>query len=679
MKQATPPSVHRPDIDGLRAIAVLSVLLFHFDFTLFKGGFVGVDIFFVISGFLITRLIRKEILTTGTFRFGNFYLRRSRRLFPALFVTLLVSTVCAIWLFPPTHLQRFGGTLIHAMASVSNFFFWSEAGYFDVASRTKPLLHTWSLGIEEQFYLIWPLLLVLVVKKGKRYVAPIAIILLGAASFYLNIRLGDGQSQLLTKLQVHLPTWFSLESWLSQGESSLFFLLPFRVFEFTIGAALVWVGSFQFKQRLLNEALFALGLGLVLYSVFTFSDTMIFPSFNGLVPCFGAALLIFSGQTKFLGAVVRNKPFVWIGGISYSLYLVHWPLIVFVEYYQLSLIDGSQRYWMLGVAFILAYILHRSVEKPLRYAKVDSTGQSGSSESFALGMFFVTLLLVIPASNMWQGEGWLWRYTGSPMAKIIENTGQEIGRRHQGYRDISCWPGDDFKDNFGHKKCIDPTTPPERSVLLIGDSVSAYSYFGIRKALPDNIELYQATGSGCKPYWPKTHVSTLRYQKGRENCAYIADFMFTKEIMSRYKWVILEAAWERDSFDPPALEITIKKLLDFGVLPILVGPTSILDTDLAVGLQSDTNLRAARLHANELINKPKWAQLDTDMQKVANKLQVPYFSLRKSLCDDLFCKFVLDDVLLMMDRHHFTQSGATYAFRNFDINSFKLTTNEPAQ
>ena len=150
---------YRPDIDGLRAIAVLSVLLFHFGWSGFSGGYVGVDIFFVISGYLITKLIAEEHAATGTFRFGQFYLRRIRRLFPALACTLFFSAVAALLIFSPEHLKRFSRELMVSLLSLSNIFFYSLTGYFDVSKEFKALLHTWSLSIEEQFYFVWPLLL----------------------------------------------------------------------------------------------------------------------------------------------------------------------------------------------------------------------------------------------------------------------------------------------------------------------------------------------------------------------------------------------------------------------------------------------------------------------------------------------------------------------------------------
>ena len=160
---------YRSDIDGIRAIAIISVLLFHIDSTYLSGGFIGVDIFFVISGFLITNLIKKEIESTGKFSFTNFYIRRIRRLFPALIVVLVLTTISATLILSPTHLSRFGGALTSSLFSLSNLYFWLEADYFDESSKLKPLLHTWSLSIEEQFYFVWSITLMFLMKLRKNY------------------------------------------------------------------------------------------------------------------------------------------------------------------------------------------------------------------------------------------------------------------------------------------------------------------------------------------------------------------------------------------------------------------------------------------------------------------------------------------------------------------------------
>jgi len=203
-------------IDGLRALAVIAVVLVHLDFSAFSGGFVGVDVFFVISGFLITNIIVKELNTTGSFSFINFYTRRVRRIMPALIFTLLLSFGLSVWLLNLAKFQVFGGSLATAIVSFSNVFFYNQAGYFDIFSKSSPLLHTWSLGVEEQFYIFWPIALLLAFKINRKFIIPLIVTV-----FIFSL----GWS--IHRQDVNI--------------TSLYFLAQFRAFEFCIGACLVWI------------------------------------------------------------------------------------------------------------------------------------------------------------------------------------------------------------------------------------------------------------------------------------------------------------------------------------------------------------------------------------------------------------------------------------------------------
>jgi peptidoglycan/LPS O-acetylase OafA/YrhL len=183
MLDVRPDLTYKPHIDGLRAIAVLSVILFHFDFDMFPGGFVGVDLFFVISGFLITRIIASELISTGSFEFKNFYLRRVRRIIPALYFTIFLSFIFSVLMFSPQHFERFGSSLIYAVFGLSNIFFWQESSYFDTTSIFKPLLHNWSLSVEEQFYIFWPIIIVCLLNKIPKATLTL-IVIIGGLSFF---------------------------------------------------------------------------------------------------------------------------------------------------------------------------------------------------------------------------------------------------------------------------------------------------------------------------------------------------------------------------------------------------------------------------------------------------------------------------------------------------------------
>ncbi len=407
------PVKYRPDIDGLRAIAVLSVLFYHVGFSVFKGGFIGVDVFFVISGFLITRLIKDELLETGRFRFLEFYARRARRLFPSLFFTLSVSMLLAVILFSPPDLERFGGALLHAVMSLSNFYFWNESGYFDATASIKPLLHTWSLSVEEQFYLTWPFLIWLLLLKTKKAGPLIALSAIGVFSFLLNIEFADGKSALASSI---FP---SQTSGALDGRATIFYLTPFRVFEFVIGALLVWIAPHQPRNKIILEPFVIIGLALIAYPLFVYTEETLFPTYNAIMPCMGAALLIYSGAgAQYAGRILNNRAAVLIGLISYSLYLIHWPIIVFYKYYKLSDLSGIERILVCLISVVGAWLMFRYIEKPFRRR---APGQrSLSSGGFAISCLFLALVVIFPAANVWANNGWPWRFAGIEDSDILK-------------------------------------------------------------------------------------------------------------------------------------------------------------------------------------------------------------------------------------------------------------------
>lgn len=380
-----------PHVDGLRALAVLSVILFHLDVAYTPGGFVGVDIFFVISGFLITRLIYKELQTTGRFDFSRFYIRRMRRLFPALFATLAVTAGVAIIVLSPGMLAKFGATLAAAALSVSNILFWSQSGYFDTRNVLKPLLHTWSLSVEEQFYLIWPALLWLLMSRWSMRGAAVAgaLIAVGIASFALNALWVFG----------------------NLGENykyTIFFLTPFRVFEFAIGGVGLFLLNAVRNRIVLQEVFMALGLSLIGYSVMSFGGNLNFPYWHGLVPSVGALLVILSGQSTRVGLVLTNRIAVFIGLISYSVYLVHWPLIVLYNYITLTPLTDGNKLALLVVIFALAFLMYRYIETPFRTV-TPGAARSNPHRNFVTSGVGAMLVSFVLGVTIWSQDGWGWR------------------------------------------------------------------------------------------------------------------------------------------------------------------------------------------------------------------------------------------------------------------------------
>jgi peptidoglycan/LPS O-acetylase OafA/YrhL len=292
----TQSALYRPDIDGLRAVAVLLVLFFHAGFDFFSGGYVGVDVFFVISGYLITGILVSGI-EKNKYSFKTFILSRITRLYPALISTVIITIIIGFMLFTPSDYINLGKTAIYTIASISNFFFWMKAGYFDTSSETNPLLHTWSLSVEQQFYLIWPLVIVLAIRSSRKR-ALTTILIIGFISLCFS------------------------EAFVKIDPTSNYYMMPFRIFEFAAGGALALRKSSGGKTTIANNIGFLLGLALIVFSAITYGKATAFPGVHALVPTIGACFCILCGGNSRASCLVRNTPIVAIGIVSYSIYLV---------------------------------------------------------------------------------------------------------------------------------------------------------------------------------------------------------------------------------------------------------------------------------------------------------------------------------------------------------------------
>lgn len=335
---------YRREIDGLRALAVLPVMLFHADPWRFAGGFVGVDVFLVISGYLITALLLAE-WTRGTLRLADFYARRVRRLLPALVVVLAACVPLAWWLLLPQDMRAFGYSLAAAAGFMSNFVFWSGSGYFDTSAQLKPLLHTWSLGLEAQFYLLFPLLLLVALRRGRR-VALATVVVFGAASLLVA------------------------EGLLRVDPAAAFYLLPGRFWEFAVGAcvALQCAGRSALPEHGRAASAGALaGLAMITAAMWAFDARTPHPGLPTLLPVIGTALVIlFAGPANLAGRLLGSRPLVWVGLISYGAYLWHQPLFAFARHYSLDEPQGTVLCALGLLALALAWLTWRWVERPVR-------------------------------------------------------------------------------------------------------------------------------------------------------------------------------------------------------------------------------------------------------------------------------------------------------------------------
>lgn len=338
---------YRSDIDGLRALAVLSVVIYHVSPQSLPGGFLGVDIFFVISGYLISLIVFRE-QSAGTFSFADFYARRIRRIFPALAVVLLATVVFGAFSLFADEYRRLGKHAASAIVFLLNFQLMGEAGYFDVASDSKPLLHLWSLSVEEQFYLVWPVLLVMLGRLRWRIGVVIGILIAGSLAFAIYLA--------------------------NRNLDALYFHPLARFWELLLGAALAYCHNrfginalpTRIDQPWIRHLLSFAGLGAIFFALLLFDGRAPHPSILTLIPLLGTVLLIASGGSAVASRLLALKPMVWIGLISYPLYLWHWPLLTYIRVME-SGTPAKGLLWIgAGVAVLLAGLTYRFIEQPLR-------------------------------------------------------------------------------------------------------------------------------------------------------------------------------------------------------------------------------------------------------------------------------------------------------------------------
>jgi peptidoglycan/LPS O-acetylase OafA/YrhL len=343
-----------PEIDGLRAVAVVPVILFHLGVGWIPGGFLGVDVFFVISGYLITSILIKESDKSAKDYFYDFYLRRMRRIFPALFTMIFVTLLASYYILLPSELLELSKSAISALGFVSNIYFYFNTGYFDHAAETMPLLHTWTLGVEEQFYIIWPIIILFLAKKNFISRSSIIVVLF-LVSLYLSVY------------------------YTGKDVSLAFYNLPFRLYEFLLGAALPLVLNNTFYTRIRSSGISAIlqlfGLGLIGYSMLNFSSDDNFPGWLAMLPAFGASMFIVGVRAFDSQRLnpMQSSMMVGIGKISFSLYLWHWPIIVLYSIYI-----GGAKLTPFEISILIAIMLLVSVgsyfiiEKPLRRTRLTS-------------------------------------------------------------------------------------------------------------------------------------------------------------------------------------------------------------------------------------------------------------------------------------------------------------------
>ena len=615
------PFSYRPDVDGLRAVAIAAVVAFHAFPGAVRGGFTGVDVFFVISGYLISHIIWRR-LDEGSFTLAWFYGRRALRLFPALALVLAATLVTGRWLLLPDAYETLGKDVAAAAAFVSNFVLWHDAGYFTENAALRPLTHLWSLAVEEQFYLVFPLLLLLT-RRSWRLTGVILALLL-AGSFAWNVHTAGSDA------------------------AQAFYLLPSRFWELLLGGVLAYVqlsGAARRRPRLADGASLA-GLALLPVAFLGPTSTSFFPGWWALAPTIAAVLLIAAGPSAVVNRrFLASAPAVLLGRISYPLYLWHFPLLVFARIQWGPSLSVPVTLVVVAVSMLLAYATYRLIELPVRslVAKRGWRPVLVAAPLAAAGCAGIAVFLAGGLPGRLPIE--IQRLTSVPFD------------HHTAYRESRCflqpWQGlRAFKPD-----CVDPGQG--KLLLLWGDSHAAHLYPGLRTAARERgFRIAQLTASACPPL--------LDYRStNRPKCHAINAGVLVKAHELRPDSAVLSARWE-EYRDLGYLARTVTKLRRLGVEQIVVvGPSPSWRLGLPQTLYNEVKRQNLARFPMRMKQHPssEQATVDRELRQLSRRLGVTYVAPLAVLCNHDGCLARVADAvdqLIFWDPSHFTTAGSTY-------------------
>lgn len=637
---------YRPDIDGLRAIAVIGVLVFHAFPDYLRGGFIGVDVFFVLSGYLISTIIFKE-LDRGDFSFTRFYGRRIRRIFPALLLVLVVCGVFGWFVLWANEYRQLGKHIAGGATFISNFILWNEVGYFDNAVETKPLLHLWSLGVEEQFYIFWPLLLWAAWKRKINFFWVIAFI--AASSFVLNVN------------QVYKEPIATFYSPLT------------RLWELLAGSALAWIASSQaglwihfnvrteknrlknfvdtFQQYRLVNFVSPIGVILIAYGFWNINKELSFPGKWALVPVVGAILIIISGPTSWVNrSILSSKLLVWIGLISFPLYLWHWPLLAFARIIGGDTPAAYVRVAALLLSTLFAWFTYSFVERFMRH---------GPRHKLKTLLLCLLMMIVgLSGYNIYMRNGLEFR-NANKLKKFSGDIGQLEYHRKIAQQYFICTPQSVAKEALrweGFIRCMQSKSSSNVDIALLGDSHAEHLFLGMAEALPEkNIVFYIRNGIPL--------ISNPEFKN-------IYNAIASSKTI---KTVVLTMFWNhRYSQLPPGISMeasiidTIDLLTKSGKKVYLVddvpsfryGPEECNGRPLALSNQSFCQISLEEANRQSKV-------YEADLLRVTQaRPEVKILRVKKFLCNDLRCSMVIDNQLLYRDKNHLNLNGSSFVGRS---------------
>ena len=621
----------RPDIQVLRAIAVLSVLIFHFNLPGLGKGFLGVDIFFVISGFLMSRVIL-DSLDQARFSASTFYLRRARRLLPAAWAVLLLTTLAAPWVLGPAALRDYAAQLGGAMSFSANIVLWQQSGYFDSSADLKPLLHTWSLALEEQYYFVLPLVLIWAGQRWRGWL----LLALALASAGLCLWLND------------------------EAPSASFYLLPSRAWELILGS-LCALPAVRERVRSLPARIDSAWLALpIMASSLIWGWDEVHPRTDALLVCLATAILILWPSAALSRSHLVMRTLGWVGDVSYSLYLVHWPVLALARHVWLDGLPASVSWALLVLIFPLAWLSHRLVEQPFR--KVDTWP--------ALGRQLLWLgvpLLVTCAVLFWriqQPEGQQW-------AQVLQPN-------------FGLGPSCEFEAAFAPKPGCQ--TREHAHTLVWGDSYAMHLIGGIRASSPHGQGVIQATRSVCAPLLDMARLMPDDPADRARRC-----LAFNESVLQwlahapEVEYVVLSSRWQY-LFDDPVVNAqgqfitpdanemaaslgrTVARLHALHKKVVVVSPPPSLGADVDLGVCAE-RLGMGLLTTSERVDqrcrfalsaaRQSQSQVTTLMGLFPDQADVDVIDLADFNCHQGLCESVVAQTPIYRDAGHLSQVGST--------------------
>lgn len=633
---------YRPEIDGLRAVSVMLVIFNHLGWSLFSGGFIGVDVFFVISGYLITAIVYKEVVA-GEFSFAGFYKRRVLRLAPAYFTVLIAVTIASSIIMLPSELLNYFKSVVYSTFFLANFYMWREVGgYFGSNADVIPLLHLWSLAAEEQFYIFWPVTLLLFVKIFRKpFLFPLILV---------GLILSIGISEYGVKHYI----------------SASYYLMPTRIFELLFGAILVFLPKFTLG-RIASTLLSLIGLCLIFFTAVTYKSDMYFPGLSAVLPCAGAALILQFSDSRInvVGKLLATPIMVHIGKLSYPAYLWHWPLIAFINIYEIS-INWEVSSLIVIITLILSQITYTYLERPTQNLK-----KYNSISVIGFGFVLPAIALLGLATYVKSVKGWPQRFSKSLDIKseaLLSFPNVVRGRCNEG----------NVEKPLPSDRCVLGEKDRPVDFLLVGDS-HANHFTGMLDVMAKDAGLrgYDITQSSTI-FLPDTKsFYKVNGKKVEMERFALRNKILVKEIQNtHYKAVILGAAFT-EHYNGGDFEILDRNVASIDIFELKLaqainliqeaGSKAVIINDTpALGLiQADCTLKNERFSRSDncdvslqdqLKNAAAWDAVLDRLIKKYPKLMI--IDPTKVLCDLEKCVSQIDGIPLYGKGSHLNQKGS---------------------